>query len=99
MPMPKGLQGHITEAQYKGLGHDRLSAEDRELADGLLTDTFGNFEAGSLDEDDIEEILEEAKKVADGLAEPFETEGFDEAEVKAAASTIERIEETRQLEE
>lgn len=92
MPMPKEMGKHATEAQYNALGHNRLDPEDREMADGLLADTFRNF--AELDEDDVEEILEQAKHLADQLADDMDTEGFDEAEVGAAANTIGRIKET-----
>ena len=97
MPMPKEMGKFATEAQYRSLGHDRLDPEDRKMADGLLAETFGNFE--ELDEDDIEEILDQAKHLADQLAEDMDTSGFDEAEVGAAANTLSRIEDTKNNDE
>lgn len=91
MPMPKEMKGHATEEQYNALKHDRLSPEDRETADRLLAQTFGNFEAGTLDATDVKEILGEAKKLADLLAEPFDFEGFEKPEVEAARNTVRRI--------
>jgi len=91
--MPKEMKKFATEAQYNALGHSKLDPEDREMADGLLAETFGNFE--EMDEDDVEEILDQAKYLADQLAEDMDTDGFDEAEVGAAANTISRIEGTK----
>lgn len=90
MEIPEKIKPFIHQAHWDFIGVERLDDEDRKLMAELLEAAFADTKPEDADEDDIKDVVREAKALADDLAVEGE-EAPDDDEVPAAAAMAEEV--------